>query len=261
MLAVVALLDDWMDLPVVLRLSVQLLVAMGVIGSGLAPDALRLCGVSWDWPWPVGAAVSLIYIIWLVNLYNFMDGMDGFAGGMAGIGFGALGFLGWMADEMLFPGLAWCAAASAAGFLIWNFPPARIFLGDSGSVSLGFLVAALTLWADRHQIAPLWASVLISSPFIVDVTVTLLRRASRGEPVWQADRKHYYQRLAGAGWGHRRTVLWEYALMISCALSAVIAVRGGVALQLGICVGWLLIYVGILVAVDRRIPFATGEQA
>ncbi|MBE9562938.1 MAG: glycosyltransferase family 4 protein, partial [Proteobacteria bacterium] len=157
--------------------------------------------------------ISFLFIVWMTNLYNFMDGMDGFAGGMAIFGFGTFAILGGLADQQLFMWLNLIITSSVGGFLIFNFPPAKIFMGDVGASSLGFLAAAFSLWGNHDGIFSLWIALLIFSPFIVDATVTLLRRLLAGEKIWLAHKSHYYQRLVQIGWGHKRTVLWEYALM------------------------------------------------
>lgn len=166
---------------------------------------------------------SGLFILWMINLYNFMDGMDGFAGGMTVIGFTALAWLG-RADPG-FAAVQLTIAAASAGFLAYNFPPAKIFLGDAGSTALGFLAAASSLWGSGAGLFPFWAALGVFSPFIVDATVTLLRRLWRGERVWEAHRSHYYQRLVLLGWGHRRTVLAEYLLMLACAGGAALALQ------------------------------------
>jgi UDP-N-acetylmuramyl pentapeptide phosphotransferase/UDP-N-acetylglucosamine-1-phosphate transferase len=165
---------------------------------------------------------TLLFIVWMTNLYNFMDGMDGFAGGMAVIGFGFLGALAFVADEANLGLLALVVAASAAGFLVFNFPPARIFMGDVGAVPLGFLAAALAVKGNREKVLGLWVPIIIFSPFIVDATVVLVRRILRRERIWQPHREHYYQRLVLAGWSHRKTVCAEYALMAVWGTVAVV---------------------------------------
>jgi UDP-N-acetylmuramyl pentapeptide phosphotransferase/UDP-N-acetylglucosamine-1-phosphate transferase len=121
--------------------------------------------------------------------------------------------------------------------LLTNFPPARIFLGDAGSASLGFLAAAMALWGAREAVLPLWGSILLFSPFVVDATVTLVRRAVKGETVWQPHRSHFYQRLVRAGWSHRKTALRAYLLMAACASSALMGARMSARDQ-----GWLLMF-------------------
>jgi len=122
-------------------------------------------------------------------------------------------------------------AASCAAFLIHNFHPARIFLGDVGSIPLGFLAGALGLigWTTDHW--PLWFPLLVFAPFIGDATVTLARRLARGERIWRAHREHYYQRLVRLGAGHRATALAAYALMLVCAIAAFYARDAAVSVQ------------------------------
>lgn len=259
--AMVSFFDDRLDLPVMLRLAVHLAAAIALLAGGLLIERLAFPGVAWSLSVPLGVLLTIAYVVWMINLYNFMDGMDGLAGGMAAIGFAALGALGWLHDELLFAAACWSISAGALGFLVWNFPPARIFLGDTGSSTLGFLVAACSIWADHKQIAPLWVSVLIFSPFIVDATVTLLRRMVRGDVLWEAHRSHYYQRLAMAGWGHRRTVLWEYVVMVACAASAILAdqVAYGAPWAWVAVFGWTVAYILLILVADRRAPFGTED--
>lgn len=220
-IAGISILDDRFGLSQLLRFVAQLGAAVVLISGYFVIQGEILPGM------PVSVlfatALTLLLTLWLTNLYNFMDGMDGFAGGMAVIGFGALAVLGWGQGDLLYAGSALAVSAAAAGFLVFNFPPARIFMGDSGSTTLGFLVAAFSIGASRRGIAPAWVTLMIFSPFVVDATVTLLRRGARGEPVWRPHRSHYYQRLVQIGWGHRRTVLAEYAVMLISALAALAA--------------------------------------
>jgi UDP-N-acetylmuramyl pentapeptide phosphotransferase/UDP-N-acetylglucosamine-1-phosphate transferase len=208
-----------------------------------------LPGIAWKWPPWLGIGVLLLFIIWMINLYNFMDGMDGFAGGMAVIGFGAYAIFGWIGGQPLFFIVSLVICAAAAGFLISNFPPAKIFLGDAGSASLGLLAAGLSLWGARDGLFPLWVALLIFSPFIADATVTLLRRLLKGEKVWEAHRSHCYQRLVQAGWGHRKTLLWEYSLMLACAATGLLVTHRSAETQLFALALWTGIYLFLFRAV------------
>ena len=105
--------------------------------------------------------------------------------------------------------------------------------------------------AIRDQIFPLWIALLIFSPFIVDATITLIRRLLRKERIWEAHKSHYYQRLVQLGWGHRKTVLWEYALMLSSGSSALIAVQLSSAYQWSIMGAWVLIYFILMFSAER----------
>jgi UDP-N-acetylmuramyl pentapeptide phosphotransferase/UDP-N-acetylglucosamine-1-phosphate transferase len=222
-----------------------------VLLGGWTPGELGLPFGSWAWPKLVAWGFTFCFVIWMINLYNFMDGMDGFAGGMAVIGFGFLGMIGWRGGESLFALLNAMVVSAAAGFLLFNFPPARIFMGDTGSSTLGFLAAASILWADRAAILPLWLGILIFSPFVVDATVTLLRRVFRGERAWEAHRTHYYQRVVQLGWGHRQTVLVEYVLMVLAGLTALLVAstpQGTVASL--VLAAWVLCYMVLVAGVN-----------
>ena len=141
--------------------------------------------------------------------------------------------------------------AGVAGFILFNFPPAKIFMGDSGASTLGFLVAAYSLWASVEGLFPIWVALLVFSPFIVDATVTLLRRALAGERVWEAHKSHFYQRLVQLGWGHKKTVLHGYLLMVLCGVSAFFSLQMSVFLQWLTIAIWALIYVAIMIRVTR----------
>lgn len=242
------------------------------LGAGLAllsfVDDLRGVAVSWRllahflvatlfmlwafpaWPW-LAVVLAVLAISWMTNLFNFMDGADGLAGGMALIGFGFLGAAAWGEGASLAM-LCACASASAAAFLLFNFNPARIFMGDAGSIPLGFLAAALGLLGWREALWPLWFPLLVFSPFIVDASVTLTRRIVRGEKVWQAHHDHYYQRLVRMGWSHRRTALAEYALMAFCGGSAWWAIGQGAASQAAVFGIIGILFLALMVLIDYR---------
>jgi UDP-N-acetylmuramyl pentapeptide phosphotransferase/UDP-N-acetylglucosamine-1-phosphate transferase len=192
-------------------------------------------------------------MVWMTNLFNFMDGSDGLAGGMAAIGFGTLAAAA--AASGLGPLALACAAVASAslGFLIHNFPPARVFLGDAGSVPLGFLAGAFGIYGALAGAWPLWFPLLVFSPFIADATVTLLRRALRREPFWRAHRSHAYQRLVMAGWTRRELALRGYGLMAAAAASALLARVQGPEIQFGIILGWAALYLLIFIAIERRV--------
>ena len=217
LLGLVSFLDDRGGVPVWLRLGCQL-TASGILalGVGLVLPAIEvplLGTIELGW---LGVPLTILSLVWFTNLYNFMDGMDGFAGGMTVIGCGLLGYLGWQAHHPVISVIATLQSAAAAGFLVHNFPPAKIFMGDVGSVSIGFLTAALVVLGCRDGVFDLWVPLIIFSPFILDATVTLVRRALRHEKIWEAHRDHFYQRLVLSGWGHRRTVFAEYGVMTLC---------------------------------------------
>jgi UDP-N-acetylmuramyl pentapeptide phosphotransferase/UDP-N-acetylglucosamine-1-phosphate transferase len=242
LLAGVSFVDDRYQVPPAYRILVHVFVAALIMFGGLTLDVIWIGSIEWSLPQLLSIPATLLFIVWMINLYNFMDGMDGFASGMAAIGFGTFAILGWNMGNELFTVLNSIIAAAAAGFLVFNFPPAKIFLGDAGSSTLGLFAAAMSIWGAVENIFPFWAAILIFSPFTVDATVTLLRRLVRGETIWQAHKTHYYQRLVRLGWGHRKTVLWEYALMIVCAASAAWAIHAPLRLQWIMISFWIGLY-------------------
>ena len=169
-----------------------------------------------------------------MNVFNFMDGIDGLTGTQTiAIGLAAAACLA-AAGSPLAP-LPLLPAAAAAGFLAYNAPPARIFMGDVGALSLGYLVGVTALAGESAGALPLWTSLLLLGGYAADTTHTLLRRALRSENVLRAHREHLYQRLVQAGWSHGRVDL--AALAVTGLLGAAAwALRSGkplAALALG----------------------------
>ena len=186
--------DDHVDLSAAVRIVCQmaLAVAFCLTLPGIVPfDPVGLVFVS-------GGAIALV---WMVNLYNFMDGADGFAAleavAVAAAGGVILGVAG--AEEQML--IAALVAGSSAGFLIWNWAPARIFMGDVGSYFLGFQFGALILHGAIAGTGA-WVWLILIAPFVTDASLTLIRRMWKREKWWQAHRTHLYQRLILGGWNH-----------------------------------------------------------
>ncbi len=240
LLAVVSLIDDLSGLPAAWRLLAQI-VAVGLALHGLGAPLSH-----WWWLLPFG--------VWCVNLYNFMDGADGLAGGMAVSGFGALGAAAWMWGDGRAALPYWSLSAAALGFLAWNRPPARIFLGDVGSTSLGYLAFALSAQGiGRGWFMP-WLPLIAFAPFLLDSSATLLRRLLRGERFWEPHRQHLYQRIVARGGSHVVLLRLAWPLMLTCALLALgfeWLWRGGwsglaVALLAAVCVALALLYTALI---------------
>ena len=157
-------------------------------------------------------------LVWMSNLFNFMDGSDGIAGGMAVIGFLAYGITAYIAGDESFALKNGIIVMCALSFLLFNFSPSKIFMGDVGSISLGFLSGAMGIIGWQKELWALWFPLLIFSPFIIDATTTLLKRLSRKEKFWKAHRDHYYQRLILLGWSHKKTALISYVVMMCVSL-------------------------------------------
>jgi UDP-N-acetylmuramyl pentapeptide phosphotransferase/UDP-N-acetylglucosamine-1-phosphate transferase len=249
--AVISFIDDRRALSAGSRIATHILAAALTVYAGYRVPYDLLPGYTLVPAGPMSIAVTMLFVVWMTNLYNFMDGMDGLAGGMALFGFGGLSIFGVLAENVPFAFVNAIIAAAAGGFLLFNFPPARIFMGDVGAALLGFLAAAFTLWGGRDGVVPFWAALLLFSPFIVDATYTILRRGARRERIWEAHRTHIYQRLVQCGWGHRKTVLAEYVLMSTCLLTAVWATRHVLAVQQLVIAAWAITYAMLILAVAR----------
>ncbi len=235
----VSRVDDLRGFHAGIRLGIHLRAASLAAAALLPSDSA---------PWLFAAVI--LGIGWMGNLYNFMDGSDGLAGGMAVIGFGSYATAAWFAGSTQFALLNLAIALAAAGFLLHNFHPARIFMGDAGAVTLGFLAASLGLlgWLQGDWIW--WFPLLVFSPFIVDASTTLLRRLLAGARVWEAHRDHYYQRLVQLGLGHRDTALAEYALMTLCAFAGLWAMTLEQKNQYLVLAATALLYVATIIVIE-----------
>ena len=236
----IGFLDDHRPVPPSIRL----------VGHSLAAaSAVWVLGV----PGIAGALLAVFFVTWLINLTNFMDGIDG----IAGVQTLTVCAAGAALSQVVAPGSGlWIEpavlGAASIGFLIWNWPPARVFMGDVGSGYVGFMVAVLTLRA--ALVAPVlgWCWLILSGVFIVDATFTLARRIARRDRVFQAHRSHAYQHLALA-WGHRPVTLLVAALNV-CWLTPVAAL---VALnQVSGPAGLLLAYLPLIAGAVR---FRAGD--
>src|SRR5665213_2310192 len=218
-------------------------IAAVILGISLLPaDAPIFQG--WLPPLLDRVATAAIWV-WFVNLYNFMDGIDGIAGvetASLGIGAALVATLAGAAGAP--PALA--AAAAALGFLRWNWQPAKVFLGDSGSVPLGYLLGWLLLLLAGQG---LWAAALILPLYyLADATITLVHRALRGERVWQAHRSHFYQRAAQSDGDHGAVsliVLGGNIALIGLAVASVYAPLAALA-------GGAIVAAATLMALQRR---------
>jgi UDP-N-acetylmuramyl pentapeptide phosphotransferase/UDP-N-acetylglucosamine-1-phosphate transferase len=239
LLVAVSLVDDVRGLSAALRFGAHL------VAAALAVTALFSVAGH-----PGLIIAAILAVGWMCNLYNFMDGSDGLAGGMTVCGFSAYAIAAWLADNTPFALMNLAIAAAAAGFLLHNFHPARIFLGDTGSVTLGFLAAVFGLSGWLRQEWTWWFPLLVFSPFIVDASVTLLRRVFARAAVWQAHKDHYYQRLVQMGWGHRRTALAEYVLMVVCSTAALAGLHWTPSAQMVLLLTAAVVYAVLISAIQ-----------
>lgn len=235
LIAAVSWLDDLRSLSNRVRIVTHFsAAAIVVFGTG---RLLELPGP--ELPWIVTAIVTLVWIAGLTNAYNFMDGIDGIAatqGVVAGIAWVVLA-----EGSRATTTLALLLAVASFGFLLHNWPPARIFMGDVGSAFLGFAFAAIPLMPGGK--GDLVTAVLVVWPFVFDTAFTFLRRLRRGEAVFSAHRSHLYQRLVIAGMSHRSvTLLYGALAAIGCALAIWSSRRGGQSVAIAVSAVALLAF-------------------
>ncbi len=207
-----------------------------------------------------GYLIGVVGIVWGINLFNFMDGIDGLAGSQAVLIFGTGALLLVLHGDNSLGAISASVAAAAVGFLAWNWPPAKIFLGDAGSGVIGYLVAALAIASENHGSVPLIAFAILSGLFITDATITLLRRVSRGERPTVAHRDHAYQRLTRA-WGSHRVVTARAA---SVTLTLVFLAYIGTMiprLMLPVFVVAYVFLTVLYVLAERRAPMQAGRRS
>jgi UDP-GlcNAc:undecaprenyl-phosphate/decaprenyl-phosphate GlcNAc-1-phosphate transferase len=217
--------DDFRGLGARKKLLGQLLVAIAAFYFGLKVETLKnpFSGVIYDlglWSLPA----TVLWLVALTNLINLVDGIDGLAGGICLMLMGLLAYVSFHGETFVLC-ISIGLAGALIGFLKFNFPPAKIYLGDGGAYFLGYLIAALTIQNSNKGtiVAALIAPVLALGLPIIDVTFSILRRGLKGLPIFRADRRHIHHRLLQAGYSRQRAVLILYAIslvFLCCALFA-----------------------------------------
>jgi Fuc2NAc and GlcNAc transferase len=212
--ALAGFLDDHFHLPAQVRLLTHFAAAGWALWqlNGMGP--LQLGSIVWDWGW-LGQVLALVGLVWMINLYNFMDGIDGIAGveALCVGGFGAL-LLAWGGLAGL-SSVAMALAAATTGFLLWNWPPAKIFMGDAGSGFLGFVFGVLVISSAKDRPSLLWPWLILLAVFIVDSITTLVRRAIAGKRWYEAHRSHAYQHAAQRHGSHLKVTLAVAAINVA----------------------------------------------
>jgi Fuc2NAc and GlcNAc transferase len=240
-LAIAGFLDDRFLLSARVRIMIQTAAAAWALWQLNGVASLHLAGIALGWWW-TRQLIALVGLVWMTNLYNFMDGIDGLAGteALCASGFGGL-LLFWCGFGGMAQG-AWSLAAASAGFLAWNWPPAKIFMGDAGSGFLGFVLGVFALSSAIKRPWMLWPWLILLSVFIVDSTVTLLRRWMNRERWYQAHCSHAYQHAARRWSSHGKVtiaiaainVAWLFPLAFAACVwqtdGPVLAAIGGVPL-------------------------------
>jgi UDP-N-acetylmuramyl pentapeptide phosphotransferase/UDP-N-acetylglucosamine-1-phosphate transferase len=260
-IAALGLIDDLRPLPARWRFGVQLAAAAVVVAAnvGRIESAWTLL------PLPVWllAPVSVLWIVWVTNLYNFMDGIDGLAAGQATIAGAALCAVAVTVGAPMQATLALALVGAVLGFLILNFPPASIFMGDVGSTAIGFFLASVPFLPGSGSI-PVEVVGLAVALFILDATTTLIRRLARGERFFEAHRTHVYQRPLAVGVPHRVITLAAYPGMVAVAGFAVAYPAATGPARVALVVAAVAVFGGYAYAVaslERRGAAARSDAA
>ncbi len=239
-----------------LKVGEKTLLLVGAIGLFMAGGEL-LDSVTFPWlgrmplglwAWPL----TLCWFFWICNVFNFMDGIDGLSATQTICMAGWVGLLLWDVDVVLAQ-QAWLLAAAVLGFAFFNVPPARIFMGDVGSIFIGFIMAALAVQGE-HMGLPLWGFAVLMAYYLLDTSYTLIRRVARGENPLHAHNKHLYQRLARLGWSHWRIDLWAGGITMLNGAGLFSFQRGYTVLAAVLwCISLLALMV-VLIWTERREP-------
>jgi UDP-N-acetylmuramyl pentapeptide phosphotransferase/UDP-N-acetylglucosamine-1-phosphate transferase len=246
LLAIVSLIDDINGLKPLIRLIIQFLTAIlaFIFLGGLRPLIMPQISINYDF---LVYPVAIVGIVWFINLFNFMDGVDGFASTEAIIICSVL----FLASGNLINLLL---ISCVFGFLAWNWPKAKIFMGDVGSTQLGFILVILGIYYHNIYKFSILNWIMLSSPFWFDATLTLYRRWRNGEKLSEAHRKHVYQRIVQAGFSHLKVNIW--LIIINCfVLLFILIYREFKFLQIPLFFLTLFLFYRITRIVDKRMPF------
>jgi len=226
LLAVVSFIDDVTQKTFVVKVLTQMLCVAVVLSSGVILRKLAIPHWGEVDLGGLGYVLTFLWILGLTNAYNFMDGLDGLAAGVAVIAAGFLCAIAFQQKSVFVYMSSYVLMAGAAGFLVFNFPPARIFMGDIGSAFLGFTFATLAVIGSSLDLGRLsfYIVPMLLFHFIFDTFFTFTRRLVRGEPVHLAHRTHLYQLLNRLGYSHRAVSLFHYALSVAQGIAAFISI-------------------------------------
>jgi len=251
-IAAVGLIDDLRSLSASVRLGIQIVVAIAVAAGGtLLIDLLSPLGTLRVPLFALAVVLTAFWAAGVTNAYNFMDGINGIASMEAIVAGGALAILLSRDGDVAGAVVAMATAGAAAGFLPWNYPKARIFMGDVGSGALGFLLAMLAV-----RLSFLGGSLLEGAlpllPFLFDTSLTLARRIAKRERWWTAHRTHLYQRLTQMGWSHAAvTAVWGGLALLSAAVAIALRDLSWTA-GMVVVIALVLVHAALAFAILRR---------
>jgi len=245
-ISIIGLVDDIITVSARSRLIIQILSAVGVV--------LLLGGIKDIDGWSLSvyqtiilSAIAIVGVVWFINLFNFLDGIDGYISTEI-IFIGIASFL--LFDAML----PLILAAVTAGFLVWNWQPAKIFMGDVGSTLLGFTIGVFAIYYQSKGDSSIVVWLMLTSLFWFDATLTLYRRWRNGETLSKAHRKHAYQRIVQSGFSHQKTVFYSIIINLFILILVWFAIQYPVFSLLFFGVNIIYLYY-IMKLVDKRFSF------
>jgi Fuc2NAc and GlcNAc transferase len=251
-LALISFIDDVYDIKPSIRLIIHFATAIAAFAflGGLRPLIMPEVHINYNF---IVYPLAIIGMVWFINLYNFMDGVDGFAS-VEAIFVSAVFFL--MTGNFASLLLIFCVG----GFLYWNWPRAKIFMGDTGSTQLGFILVILGIYFHNHLKFSILNWIMLTSPFWFDATITLFRRWRNKEKLNEAHRKHVYQRIVQAGFSHLKLNICLIAVNM-VVLLIILIYREFKFLQIPLFILTLFLYYRITKMVDRKMPFLNGRNS
>lgn len=225
MLVILGVFDDMKDLNAKFKLLVQIVAAIIVMAFGVRIEFMtNVFGGGAIYLDILSLPVTLLWIVGITNAINLIDGLDGLAGGIATIAAFSMAVVGWIYGQYFMASMAIILAGATIGFLRYNFHPAKVFMGDTGSLFLGFNLSVLAVMGVAKSVTfiSLAAPVLVLGVPIFDTFFAILRRKMNHKPIFAADKDHLHHRLLGMGFSHRNTVLIIYAISFFLSLSAIL---------------------------------------
>lgn len=245
----VGLIDDIYDLTPIIKLLGQVIAALVVVYYGVTIDFISLpigptihFGI-------LGIPITVVWIVAITNAINLIDGLDGLASGVATIALMTIGFIAILQANIFIMMICSVLIGALLGFLFFNFHPAKIFLGDSGALLIGFIVGFLSLLGFKNItfVSLFFPIVILAVPFI-DTLFAMIRRVKKGQHIMQADKSHLHHKLLELGYSHRQTVILIYSIALLFSLSSII-------LYLSQPWGVLMMLILILITIELIVEF------
>lgn len=251
------LADDLWHLRVRTRLLVQFAVAAALVASGIHPSFAIV-------PEPLPHLIGVLWLVGITNAFNLVDGVDGLAAGLAAIAAGLLGTTMFMTDHPCTAAFLFAVCGSASGFLLFNWHPAKVFLGSSGALFLGYVLGATTMVATYQSpqttwLFPMLIPVLVCAVPLYDTFSVIMIRMGLKKSIWEGDRSHFHHRLMRIGFSHRQCVAFMWLIAIAFGLGGMLITRGGWIASL-VVTAQSLVLIALIVLMERVVGGVAGKE-